>query len=477
MMRTRRPKRDRKNDRRSAPPLNNEQEFRIEPRRPPAAAEPRISIPPALGRIYGYARQTARRVGWIRRFSRPYQQRCAVRVTYVANRASGQWKAHGRYLSRESATNRATQRQAGFDEARQKLDAAACLDAWQQAGDPRLWKIIVSPEFGEQLSMQQLARGVMAGVEKEIGASVEWVAVAHYNTGHAHVHIAMRGIARQGDEIRLPRQFVQHGMRRIAEDWCTEQLGYRTRAQAMGAQRREINEIRYTSLDRIIIQAKIALGEGPHFHVNCKGGGRAQFVVARLAVLEAMGLARRLSADDWEVRRDLQTILRGMQRMADRQKTLSAGGVLRSDERLPILPLNHRSLDYVEGRILVHGEEENGRSYLMLESTDAKVYAINHTRQMQEIRATGGLRVNTFIRLRRVFAGGRSRIEVEELGTAEKILENRGYLRQTARQLVRKGIMPPEGRWGGWLGRYQQAVKRVADELRQERSPAGIRPR
>ena len=53
---------------------------------------------------------------------------------------------------------------------------------------------------------------------------------------------------------------------------------------------------------------------------------------------------------------------------------------------------------HVEGRILVHGEEENGRSYMMLESTDAKVYAINHTRQMQEMRKAGGLRVNTFVR-------------------------------------------------------------------------------
>jgi hypothetical protein len=85
-----------------------------------------------------------------------------VRVTYVGNKAAGQWKAHGRYLSRESATHRTAQRQAGFDEAQQELDVAHQLDEWQQAGDPRLWKIILSPEFGEQLDMQQLARGVMA---------------------------------------------------------------------------------------------------------------------------------------------------------------------------------------------------------------------------------------------------------------------------------------------------------------------------
>src|SRR6202034_29446 len=108
--------------------------------------------------------------------------------------------------------------------------------------------------------------------------------------------------------------------------------------------------------------------------------------------------------------------------------------LFRSAKTLPIQPLDHRALDYVEGRILVHGEQENGRSYMMLESTDARVYAINHTRQMQEMRKVGGLRVNTFLRLRKAFGAGRPRIEVDELGTAEGILENQGYLRQTAQQ-------------------------------------------
>jgi type IV secretory pathway VirD2 relaxase len=457
-----------RNPRQARPVPNDDNEFRVRPRRPPPAAEPHFAIPPALGRIYGYARQTVRRKSRSKHSSRPYQQRCAVRVTYVGSKTSGQWKAHGRYLSRETATHRTAQREAGFDEGREKLDVARQLDDWQQAGDPRLWKIIVSPEFGEQLNMPELARGVMADVAKEIRAEPEWVAVAHYNTGHPHVHIAMRGIDRQGREVRLPREFVQHGIRQIAEDWCTRELGYRSRAQALEAQRREVTAVRYTSLDRIIVRADASAAEGTHFPVTCQNGGRTQFLMARLVILEGMGLARRVSANSWEVERDFQRVLRAMQKIADRQKTLSVGGVLRSDERLPILPLDHRALDCVEGRILVHGEEENGRSYLMLESTDAKVFAINHTRRMQEIRNAGGLRVNQFVRFRKVLAAGRPRIEVEEIGSAENILEDRGHLRQTAQRLARKGITPVEEGWAGWLGRYQQAVVKASDELRRE---------
>jgi hypothetical protein len=54
-------------------------------------------MPPALGRIYAFARQTGRRNNRTKRSPR-YLQGCAVRVTCVHNKIAGQWKAHGRYF-------------------------------------------------------------------------------------------------------------------------------------------------------------------------------------------------------------------------------------------------------------------------------------------------------------------------------------------------------------------------------------------
>ena len=95
----------------------------------------------------------------------------------------------------------------------------------------------------------------------------------------------MRGIDRQGREIPLARELVKHGLREMAEEWCTEELGYRTRTQALEAKRREVSEMRYTSLDRIIARADSATAEDSHFAVTCQGGGRMHFVLARLTVL------------------------------------------------------------------------------------------------------------------------------------------------------------------------------------------------
>ena len=60
--------------------------------------------------------------------------------------------------------------------------------------------------------------------------------------------------------MRLRRQYVQNGIREIAEDLCTRQLGYRTELDAAEAERREITETRFTSLDRRLLKDAPGIG-------------------------------------------------------------------------------------------------------------------------------------------------------------------------------------------------------------------------
>jgi hypothetical protein len=138
---------------------------------------------------------------------------------------------------------------------------------------------------------------------------------------------------------------------------------------------------------------------------------------------------------------------------------LFAHGKLVSDRRMPMEAVDSQQNAVVEGRVLVHGEEEHsGKNYLLLESTAAKVYYIPYTREMEERRSLGGLSTNSFVRLRKLSGDGRLRIEIEDFGYAEAILINRGLLREKVEALRRKGVSPTEDGWGGWLGRYQKAL-------------------
>ena len=42
--------------------------------------------------------------------------------------------------------------------------------------------------------LKPLTRRLMAQVEEDLGTKLDWVAVDHYNTGHPHTHVIVRGI-------------------------------------------------------------------------------------------------------------------------------------------------------------------------------------------------------------------------------------------------------------------------------------------
>jgi hypothetical protein len=199
--------------------------------------------------------------------------------------------------------------------------------------------------------------------------------------------------------------------------------------------------------------------------------------VSRLAVLQRMGLAESTGPNSWRVRRDFDQILQAMQRTTDRQRTLAAHGALMSDDRLPVEVLDPGSMTSAEGRVLVHGQDENsGRNYLMLEGTDAKVHFVHYTREMEEARSRGELRTNSFVRLKKL-AAARPLMDVVDLGDAEQLLTNPLLLGDIARECIKRGVAPVEEGWGGWLGRYQAALCKTVREVLDRRTREAIRAR
>ena len=229
----------------------DEPKFRIRPQRPRTSPYGDIAWSVALKTVFRYARSSgaaanrgASRPAWSTRIaSRQFDQRCAVRVTYSPNKTSGQWRAHGVYIARESATQDPTH--AGFGHAGRDIDVANTLREWQASDDERKWKTIISPEFGERLDLERLTRDIIKQAERDLGTPLEWVAVTHFNTEHPHVHLVVRGRRSNGAPLTLPRAYVQHGLRQAAGAACTLQLGPRTELDAIAAEEREVNERRY----------------------------------------------------------------------------------------------------------------------------------------------------------------------------------------------------------------------------------------
>jgi hypothetical protein len=110
----------------------------------------------------------------------------------------------------------------------------------------------------------------------------------------------------------------------------------------------------------------------------------------------------------------------------------------------------------------------------MLEGTDARVYLIHYTPEIEAARSRGELQTNSFVRLSRP-SGGRAVIDINDMGDADGLLSNSGYLRTVARRLFRRGAVPTEDGWAGWLGRYQAALSKATAEIEESKEPDMVR--
>ena len=113
---------------------DDEREIRLRPPKPRLRRNEGAAWSSGFRLLMHYARTSRNAgnraaVGGKTRGASSYHQRCAVRVTYLNNRTRGQWKAHGRYLARESATFENDAKAVGFSWESNAIDIAAQLES------------------------------------------------------------------------------------------------------------------------------------------------------------------------------------------------------------------------------------------------------------------------------------------------------------------------------------------------------------
>src|SRR3546814_17868545 len=73
--------------------------------------------------------------------------------------------------------------------------------------------------------LKPLTRRLMARVEEDLGTKLDWVAVDHYNTGHPHTHVIVRGKDERGKDMIIARDYISHGLRERASELVDLEIG------------------------------------------------------------------------------------------------------------------------------------------------------------------------------------------------------------------------------------------------------------
>ncbi len=307
---------------------------------------------------------------------------------------------HLNYLRREGVTRdgeRARLFGPGGDDADPKAFAERCED------DRHHFRFIVSPDDAvEMADLKGFTRELVGQMEKDLGTRLDWVAVDHWNTEHPHVHLIMRGVRDDGENLVISREYIKEGMRDRARDLITQELGPRTDQEIRRTIERQVESERWTNLDRQLARDVFRTGVvdlAPHpdrqpdeFHA---------LKVGRLRKLEGLGLADEIGPGQWTISEKAEATLRELGERGDIIKRMHRALTDRGIERgAASYVLAGESLnDPVVGRLVTRGldDELKGTAYAVVDGVDGRTHHI----KLPDIEAAGDSVPGSIVELRK----------------------------------------------------------------------------
>jgi type IV secretory pathway VirD2 relaxase len=224
---------------------------------------------------------------------------CVIKSRYVSMTAGGRDLAtrHLAYLERDGVERDGSPgRLYGADE---KFSAEEFRE--RVPGEKRQFRFIVSPQDGPRVDLTELARQLMRQVERDTGRRLIWAAVNHHDTDNPHVHIVVRGVDRDGDEFRIDRQYLAHGMRWRAQEILTRELGRRSERDLSEDWAVDVGREAFTEIDRVIGDHSSPDGSVTLADLLAAPERERLACLDRLQALEEMQLAAKEAAGVWRL--------------------------------------------------------------------------------------------------------------------------------------------------------------------------------
>src|SRR6201988_51877 len=100
--------------------------------------------------------------------------------------------------------------------------------------------------------MRSFTRDLMRQVEKDLETRLDWIAIDHYNTGHPHTHIIVRGVLEGGGILNIAGDYIAHGIRHRASVLVTLELGHQSEIELQSKLKTEVEAERWTRLDKML---------------------------------------------------------------------------------------------------------------------------------------------------------------------------------------------------------------------------------
>lgn len=374
---------------------------------------------------------------------------------------------HLDYLSREGVT-RDGEKARLFGPETEAADGRAFAE---RCGDDRHhFRFIVSPDDALEMSdLKSFTHDLVGQMEKDLGTRLDWVAVDHWNTEHPHVHLIVRGVRDDGQDLVISRDYIKEGMRDRARDLITMELGPRTDHDIRRALERQIEAERWTQLDRQLLRdARDAGAIDLAPHPDRQPDEYQALKIGRLRKLETLGLAEQVGPGQWSISHDAEATLRQLGERGDIIKRMHRALTEKGIERGAAgYVLAAESVDApVIGRLVERGldDELKGTAYAVVDGVDGRTHHI----KLPDLDAAGDSAPGSIVELRSFDnARGQRRVAIavrSDLDLQAQISAS-GATWLDRQAVARERIDVSSGGFGAEV---REAIDRRAERLLQE---------
>lgn len=304
-----------------------------------------------------------------------HSRRVVIKTRLVVLKQAGarSTQTHLRYIERDGVSRDGERGQA-YGPATDEADLAAFEERGR--GDRHQFRFIMAPEDADLMDeLRPYTRELMTRMEADLGTRLDWVAVDHWDTDNPHTHIVLRGKDQMGKDLVIARDYIAHGMRQRASELATEWLGPRTELEIRHSLAREVDQERWTGLDRQLQQelrnGSIEVGREPQ---DVEARHHRTLLIGRLQRLQVMGLAQEVSPANWTLSPAHEPTLRTMGERGDIVRTMQRA-LSGQPRELAVLDAKAGATPVV-GRIVGKGlaDELQERGYLVVDGVDGRAH-------------------------------------------------------------------------------------------------------
>jgi type IV secretory pathway VirD2 relaxase len=310
-----------------------------------------------------------------------------ARVVKLAGKAAGAVAAHLRYLQRDGVS-REGEHGRFYSTFSDNADGKAFLE--RGASDRHQFRFIVSPEDGASFnSLRSFTRELVARMEQDLGTTLDWLAVDHFDTGHPHTHLLVRGATEDGKVLNIAGDYIARGIRGRASEIMTHWLGPQSELEVREQLSQEIGAERLTKLDRDLLARAdnhlIDLRQPARWDGD---GSYQQLLIGRARELERLGLAEREGPLAWRLDPTIEETLTDLGRRCDIIRTMHRVMTAAKLDRRPELYVIDRDTDAapVVGKVVHRGaaDDHHDRRFLVIDGVDGRTHYVEVGRGADE---------------------------------------------------------------------------------------------